>query len=190
MSIWIEIRRLSNQLRTQGLYLTFLAAADKLWRWLTGQPVWRFSRITPSILLGGQPARGVWAKLSRAGVTGVINMRDEYDYHAELGSLPLDYLYLPTVDNTAPTIEQLVSGTAFIEQQVERGGRVYIHCWEGLGRGPSMVAAYLVQQGKTPGEAWATIRAVRPFIRPNETQKQRLDEFAAYIGQPREATFL
>ncbi|MCA9903870.1 MAG: hypothetical protein KC547_08440, partial [Anaerolineae bacterium] len=62
----------------------------------------------------------------------------------------------------------------------------------GLGRGPSMAAAYLVQQGKTPDEAWATIRAIRPFIRPNDVQKQRLDEFAQYaggsVGKPSGAT--
>ncbi|MBE0688872.1 MAG: dual specificity protein phosphatase family protein [Anaerolineae bacterium] len=182
-NLWSEIRRLFDQLRTHGLYLTLLAAIDKLARWSTGHPAWRFGWITPNLLLGGQPARHVWAKLGQRGVTAVINLRHEYDYQNEIGGLPLHYLYLPTVDNTAPSQEHLWKGVLFIEEEVENGGKVYIHCWEGLGRSPTMVAAYLVYTGSTPAEAWAKIRLVRPFIRPTHTQQIRLDEFAVIIAQ-------
>ncbi|MCC6616495.1 MAG: dual specificity protein phosphatase family protein [Anaerolineae bacterium] len=183
MKLWLEIRRLLAQLRSHGLYLTLLAAIDKVVRWRTGHSAWRFGWITPNLLLGGQPARNVWAKLGLRGVTGVINLRHEYDYHNEIGDLPIRYLYLPTVDNTAPSQEHLWAGVKFIEEEVKKGGKVYIHCWEGLGRSPTMVAAYLVYTGSTPAEAWAKIRLVRPFIRPTETQLMRLDEFAVVVAE-------
>ncbi len=179
MSHWIEIKRLREQLRTQGLYPTLIAGVDKLIRWVTGRPSYTFGWITPSILLGGQPARKVWATLIRRGITGVINLRQEYDYQAEVGGLALRYLYLPTVDNTAPSQAHIRMGVQFLEEELAKGGKVYVHCWEGLGRSPTLVAAYLVKTGLTPDEAWKMIRRVRPFIRPTSAQQERLVEFAA-----------
>lgn len=181
---WIQIKRLFLQLRIQGPWLTFLAGLDKLARMITGRPMWRFAWITPEILLGGQPARNLWKQLTSRGVTGVVNMRDEYDYREEIGHMPVRYLHLPTVDNTAPTLEHLRLGTAFIERELSDGGKVYIHCWEGLGRGPSMVAAHFITQGKTAEEAWKIIRTVRPFIRPTQEQIDRLEEFTMLQHEP------
>jgi protein-tyrosine phosphatase len=183
MSHWIEIKRLFDQLHTQGLYPTLIAGVDKLIRWVTGRPSYYFGWITPSILLGGQPARKVWATLIRRGITGVINLRQEYDYRAEVGGLALRYLYLPTVDNTAPSQAHIHQGVEFLEEELGKGGKVYVHCWEGLGRSPTLVAAYLVKTGLTPDEAWKMIRRVRPFIRPTKAQQERLIEFAAENAQ-------
>lgn len=113
-------------------------------------------------------------------MTGVINMRQEYDYADEVGQANLRYLYLPTQDNTAPSLEHLQQGVAFIKRELEEhpNGAVYIHCWEGLGRGPTMAAAYFVATGCTPDEAWAQIRKIRPFIRPTLEQIAQLERYA------------
>jgi hypothetical protein len=42
-----------------------------------------------------------------------------------------------------------------------------------------MAAAYLVSTGLTADEAWATIREVRPFIRPKPEQVAQIERFAA-----------
>jgi dual specificity MAP kinase phosphatase len=181
MHFLIEIRRLLDNLRTQGLRLTLISGVDKLLRWITGRPSYRFGWITPSILLGGQPALSVWPRLIARGITGVVNLRKEYDYANGISALSLRYLYLPTIDNKAPSQEHLWAGVRFMEEEIRRGGKVYIHCWEGLGRSPTLVAAYLVNNGMTPKEAWDAILKVRPFIRPTQLQRDRLDEFAAEI---------
>jgi hypothetical protein len=184
MSQLREIRRLIENLRVQGVYLTLVAGVDKLVRWLTGGPSYRFGWITPSILLGGQPAKDFWKHLIARGVTGVINLRQEHDYEAGVQGLPLRYLYLPTIDNTAPSQEHIIRGVAFIRHELQSGGKVYVHCWEGLGRSPTLVAAYLVSEGLTPQEAWDTIIRVRPFIRPTQTQRESLDAYAAQLPKP------
>jgi protein-tyrosine phosphatase len=161
--------------------MTALAAIDKFGRKWSGHPVWRYSWITPHILLGGQPAKRLIPNLDDLGFTGVINMRDEYDYKAEVGNEPLRYLRLPTPDNTPPTLDHLAQGAAFIKEELDKGGKVYIHCWEGLGRGPTMVAAYFVSTGISPADAWAKIRAVRPFVRPTPGQMQQLEAYAAQV---------
>jgi len=171
-----------HQLRKQGLWFTLLEIVDQTKRRITGAPTERFTRITPQLHVGGQYSRKGWATLARRGVTAAVSMRGEYDDRGE-GFLPPRYLHLPTVDNHAPTLEHLHQGIDFIADEVARGGQVYIHCWEGVGRGPTMLAAYLVSTGRTPGEAWAKIRAVRPFIRPTAAQIARIDLLAAEYGR-------
>ena len=107
-------------------------------------------------------------------------MRAEYDDAAH--GLALDeYSYLPTEDNTAPSLEHLQQGVAFMQNVVESGGSVYVHCGSGVGRAPTMVAAYLISGGKSVEDAIEQIRAARPFIRILPSQKERLEEFAATL---------
>jgi protein-tyrosine phosphatase len=105
-------------------------------------------------------------------------MRIEFD-DQEVDIAPPHYLYLPTVDDTAPSLEDLRRGVTFIEQEVDAGGAVYVHCGSGVGRAPTMAAAYLVHTGLTPDQAWKRIRRVRPFIRPTAVQVAQLEQFAA-----------
>jgi protein-tyrosine phosphatase len=177
--ILIEFSRLVRTLRSQGLHLTLLAGQDKLVRMLRRTPLRRFTQLSPKIILGGQPSSNVIeALVTHRGVTGFVNMRSEYDYARHVTYPDVRYLQLPTEDNTAPTLENLMTGVDFIREQVAKGGSVYIHCWEGLGRGPTMAAAYFVSTGMTPLQAWSEIRKVRAFIRPTQVQLDRLEEFA------------
>lgn len=181
-----DLQELWEQLRTRGPRLAFQEALDKISRSILGFSPVRYSRITPQIILGGQPAASALTDLARAGVTGVVNMRDEYDYESELDGLNLHYLRLATIDNTPPSLEHLKQGVEFIRREIDAGGSVYIHCWGGLGRGPTMVAAYFVSQGMPSGDAWDKIRAIRPFIRPTQGQITQIQKFAAlyYTPQP------
>lgn len=174
-----------NQLRKQGLWNTILEIIDQSARRIRGAPTERFTRITPQLHVGGQYSRKGWATLARRGITAAVSMRGEYDDRGE-GFLPPRYLHLPTVDNHAPTLEHLRQGVAFIGDELARGGQVYIHCWEGVGRGPTMLAAYFVCTGMKPSEAWAKIKAVRPFIRPMPDQIAQVDVLAAEYGRVNE----
>lgn len=111
------------------------------------------------------------------GITAVVNLRTEFDDEAA-GIAPERYLYLPTIDDCPPSVAQLQTGVVFIEEEIRRGGSVYVHCGAGVGRAPTMVAAYLVSTGLTTVEAWARIRQVRPFIRPKRAQIAQVRRFA------------
>jgi len=183
------LRRFWDQLTTHGVAMTAWAGVDTILRNLTGKPTRRFSEITPKIFVGGQPARHFWKTLDDWGVHGVVNMRGEYDYSAIVDpmGLPLEFLHLPTVDNNAPTLKHLKQGVDFIRHHVEdKDEGVYIHCWEGLGRGPTMAAAYFISTGLSLEEAWDKIREARPFIRPTDVQIEQLKVFAKTY-QPHEA---
>lgn len=173
-------RRFWNQLRTQGPVMTAWAAVDWIHRAVTGRPMRYFSEICDDLYIGGQPSEKFFKPLRREwGVTGIVNMRSEHNYEIKVEGIVFNYLYLPTSDNEAPSLEHLMQGVDFILDEIEDNhGRVYIHCWEGLGRGPTMAAAYFVATGMTPEEAWKEIRRKRPFIRPTEIQLKQLERFA------------
>lgn len=172
------MRRLYLHFKYQGARKGMLAAYDKLARFWTGGSLTRFCRVTDGLWIGGQP-RGAGIRTLRShGITAIVNMRREYDY-AELAKFhEIKYLRLPTDDNGAPSLEDLAKGVDFITGEIDGGGRVFIHCWEGVGRSATMAAAYFVSMGSTPGEAWKRIKKIRPFIRPTKTQVERLNEYS------------
>lgn len=173
-----RMRHFWQQLFKQGLWFTLVESVEQITRLTTGAPTRRFSQVTPVLHVGGQYLRHGWPRLSRRGITAVISMRGEIDDDA-MGLSPPRYLYLPTVDNHAPTLVYLFQGVVFVHEEIQRGGSVYIHCWEGVGRAPTMAAAYLVSTGFTPAQAWQRVRDVRPFIRPTLVQIDQIERFAA-----------
>jgi predicted protein tyrosine phosphatase len=155
-----------------------LWAVDHTVRGVTGANIRRLSQVTPQLHVGGQYRHRGWKKLAARGVAAVVNMRIEFD-DREAGIAPRRYLYLPTVDDTAPSMEHLREGVAFIEQEIAQGRGVYVHCGSGVGRAPTMAAAYLVHTGLTPEQAWTRIREARPFVRPTNPQVAQLERFSA-----------
>jgi protein tyrosine phosphatase (PTP) superfamily phosphohydrolase (DUF442 family) len=171
-------RLLWRRLNEQGPFVTLWWAAEHAVRIVTGAPMERVSRIAPGLHMGGQYRRRGWHRLAARGITAVVNLRAEFDDEVA-GMAPARYLHLPTPDDEAPTLEHLRQGAAFIADEVARGGQVYVHCGSGVGRAATMAAAYLVTTGLTADEAWARIRAARPFVRPTAVQMQQVRRFEA-----------
>lgn len=140
---------------------------------LTGVPLARFSRITPDIYVGPQISRAGKTQLEAWGITGSVNLRAEYDDAAHHLALP-HYCYLPTIDRQAPTLAQVEQGLAFIQTVLAKGGKVYIHCESGVGRAPTLAAAYFIRQGLNRAAAIALIARARPFIDLTEAQRALL----------------
>jgi protein-tyrosine phosphatase len=140
-----------------------------------------FIRITPQLMVGPQLSRRGWLFLAeKFGVNSIVNLRVEAD-DRERGIDPEHYLWLPTIDHTSPTVEQLQRAASFITERIEAGEKVYIHCAAGVGRAPLTAAAYLVSQGYDVDEALNFIRARRPFINQSSNQRARLMQFAETI---------
>jgi len=164
---------LGRELRRKGPWVASQYAADHVVRLSSGAPPESFSRITPNLHVGGQFTAAGWRRLQKRGVTAVVNLREEFD-DIEAGIAPENYLFLPTIDDTPPTIAQLCQGVRFIHHEIAAGGQVYVHCMLGVGRSVTLVAAYLVATGLSPTAAWAKIRHHRPFIQPTVGQEVRL----------------
>ena len=80
------------------------------------------------------------------------------------------YLWLPTKDHQAPTLKQLEVGVAFLQKLVSQKVKCYVHCQQGHGRAPTLVAAYLVSEGMSADKAFDFIKKKRPDAHPNPKQ--------------------
>ncbi|MBK9125708.1 MAG: dual specificity protein phosphatase family protein [Chloroflexi bacterium] len=179
-------RILYRRLRDQGVRTTLVWVYGRGLSKLTGVPLLQYSRVTPQLYVGPQfNARGK-RHLEAHGITASVNLRTEFDDAAH--GLALDhYLHLPVVDDSAPTIEQFERGAAFIHEQIEAGRAVYIHCAGGVGRAPTIAAAYLISTGKSLDDALAAIRKVRPFVSITPPQMEQLRAYEAQLSEPEPA---
>ena len=167
---------LGRRLRTQGLRTTLLWAYGRGLPSITGVPLLQYCQVTPNLYVGSQFNLRGKRVLEKQGINSCVNMRIERD-DAALGLALAQYLHLPTIDDAAPSIEHLHKGVAFIHDILHSGGKVYIHCGAGVGRAPTMAAAYLIAQGRTLSEAVDIIRKVRPFITITPPQLAQLQQF-------------
>lgn len=155
-----------------------LRFGDQVVRISTGAPVKRLSAITPQLYIGGQQRKRGLERMRALGITAVVNMREARHDDLLKGLTPERYLHLPTKDNTPPSVDDLLRGVAFIQGEIARGGVVYVHCGVGVGRAPTMAAAYLIASGVGPDEALNAIKNVRPFIHLTPGQRRQLWRFA------------
>jgi protein-tyrosine phosphatase len=164
-----------------GAWLVLDYMVDNVHRVVTGLPRISRSQITAHLFLGSQYNLMGLKKLKAIGVTAIVNMRTHNTY-GEATHEGIKYLHLPTTDNTAPPLEVLIKGAEFIDSEIKRGGIVYVHCRQGLGRGPTMAMSYLIKLGMTYEDAFAMVRRVRKFINPQRSQVEKLKELEQYYA--------
>lgn len=155
---------------------------DHIYRTLIGLPQMARSEITPQLYLGGQYSKRGYKKMQDIGITAIVNMRETpAPIYQDLPSLHI--LHLPTKDMNQPTIQDLLKGIQFIQKELDHGGKVYIHCRLGEGRGPTMMIAYLMSRGMTPEDALKLVKDVRPFVRPTAVQIAQLSKLNDIITE-------
>ena len=135
-----------------------------------------FSKITEYIHIGTNKCctLGFSHILLKAGIKADISL-EEFRVDAPFG---VDYyLWLPTKDHKAPTIKQLCIGVAAIDELTKQKIKTYVHCQNGHGRAPTLVAAYLISKGKNVEEAIDFIKKRRLIIHPNKEQVGALLDF-------------
>ncbi|MDB5087682.1 MAG: Dual specificity phosphatase, catalytic domain [Mucilaginibacter sp.] len=169
--------KLKSIIKGTGLVLDYMY--DNAHRIITGLPRLNRSQITAHLFLGSQYNLLGLKKLKALGVTAIVNMRTHNDY-SDAEHEGIKYLHLPTVDNTPPPLDVLLKGADFIDNEIKNNGIVYVHCRQGLGRGPTMAMAYLIKTGLTFEDAYAMIKKVRVFINPRPGQVARLKELEGY----------
>jgi protein-tyrosine phosphatase len=152
------------------LWLRVLA---RLMEWLTDiQPKQlNYSEVTPQIAVGGAFRTRQIKHLRKNGVTAVVDCRLEaQDNPDALGQAGIDFLHVPTPDRYGFTFEQMHEGVEWVLEHLSQGGRVFLHCEHGVGRGPLMTCAVLVGQGYTAPEALRIVRSARWQALPNDRQ--------------------
>ena len=175
---WLIAKR---RIGEQGLWVTLLWLYGRGLPALTGIPLLQFSRVTDHLFVGPQYREKGLKHLEKEGIHAVVNLRIEKD-DAVLGLAPKHYCYLPTIDDDAPSVEHLHEGISFITRQISAGEKVYIHCGAGVGRAPTMAAAYLMSTGISLDEALSKIKKVRPFIYIMPVQMKQLRHLESVLA--------
>ncbi|GAF85563.1 unnamed protein product [marine sediment metagenome] len=87
------------------------------------------------------------------------------------------FTWIPTKDHTPPDQDQLKFGIDTINSLTKLGKKMYIHCKNGHGRAPSLVAAYYISQGMDVEEAIKKIQSKRKSIHLEGVQIKALEKF-------------
>lgn len=173
-----QISRMFSLLRV-GPRALMMRFYDQFRRKTRGAPVWKLSRITPFLYVGGQHYPKGWEAMQHEGITAILNLREARHDDRAKGISGDCYLHLVTRDNTPVSLEDLHRAADFIQQIAQQGGKVYVHCGVGVGRAPSAAAAYFIKyQSMTPDEAIRFMKRARPFIHLTTSQKAQLQVFA------------
>lgn len=143
--------------------------------------IFDFSKINDRLYIGSDLCKGGVClihgeEFKALGVSVELNLSRESN---ELPPGDLEtYFWLPVTDGYAPSPQQLDMGTYVINEAIENGKVVYIHCKNGHARSPSMVAAYFIRYKKmTIDEAIALVASKRPEVHIEDTQIKVLKDF-------------
>jgi dual specificity MAP kinase phosphatase len=128
-----------------------------------------FSRITDDLFIGTTPLAEDYQRLHDLGVRLIINMRYTRRPAPNPFDLPLNLLWLRTIDSPLfpIPIRKLLVGARIAMETIRAGGAVYTHCAYGRHRGVAMGAAVLIAQGYSSREAMDLIKAKRRVADPD-----------------------
>ncbi len=165
----------------------------------------RFYWVIEGALAGSSMPRdtrsiGLWRE---AGVRAVLSLVEEWEleeagwdpstYFGLLRRLGMDVLHAPTQDGHAP--RDLEALTSWIGLRIGLGTPVVVHCGGGIGRSPTVIAAYLVSRCVPLEEALSTIHRANPdmyitdeqyyALRAHELDAQRKCAGHRFLGPQR-----
>src|SRR5271168_2492370 len=141
--------------------------------------------VTDRIAVGG----GIWsaenmAKVSREGITHIIDMQIEFDDTALAEPLGIVVCWNPIDDDFEPKSPDVFArGVEFALAALEENGvKLFIHCAAGVHRAPMMTLALLGVMGWTVEDAMDLIQAKRPVADFAEVYVRSVEEFLERRG--------
>jgi len=84
-------------------------------------------------------------------------------------------------DYGIPTLTQMETILDFLDNSLQSGKKIYVHCWGGVGRTGITVGCYLVRHGQTGDEALAQLAAWWQNV-PKHIQYPRSPETDEQVG--------
>jgi len=140
-----------------------------------------YSKITDNIYIGSDLCRGTYCP-THSEEFKKLDIRAEINLSKEKKEVPpdeiLSYTWIPVADGDTPNEEQVDMGTSAINEAISKNNNVYVHCKNGHGRSPTMVAAYLIRyRGTTLEKAEKIIKEKRLEIHIENIQKQGLRKY-------------
>lgn len=141
-----------------------------------------YSKITDNIYIGSDLCKGNVCPI-HSGQFRTLGVNAEINLTAEHKEIPPDdidfYIWMPVEDHQSPSTDQFLVGTSIIDQVINQGKTIYVHCKAGHGRSPTLVAAYFIRfKGMSPTEAISYVSSQRLGVHFEDAQKEALIEFS------------
>lgn len=141
--------------------------------------------VIPNVFVGDVYAAHNTCELKKRNITHIVNMA--------CGVAPafpeeFKYMHVPLLDCASENIQEHFHKTsAFIQEALNDGGRVLIHCLKGISRSATIAAAFVVKSHSvTPSEAVHILRKFRPIIKPNSGFMMQLEWYFRELRKPSE----
>ena len=96
------------------------------------------------------------------GIDAIVNLCGEYcDLHEIQQESGFEVYYLPIADESAPDMAELEKAIAWVDEKIDQGKKVLVHCRFGIGRTGTFVTAYLLKYGLDLRGAAKLLKATR-----------------------------
>ncbi|PIR47095.1 MAG: hypothetical protein COV07_00810 [Candidatus Vogelbacteria bacterium CG10_big_fil_rev_8_21_14_0_10_45_14] len=144
------------------------------------EAVFNWSKVEEYIYLGPSPCCDLHfgEELLKEGISAVISLEGEKNFAPAGVEM---YLWFPTEDGSAPTMDQIKLGIRTIDELVRMGKKVYVHCRFGMGRAPTLVAAHFIKHGLSVSEAVSYIKRTRSNFVITQAQYDILSEYEEHV---------
>ena len=128
----------------------------------------------------------------------IIPYADLLHEQSRMYDLDTRYHRFPIGDFGLPTPGQMKAILDRIDESLQAGRRIYLHCWGGIGRTGTAVGCYLVRRGLSGEEAlrqlarwWREVPKSRIHTHSPETLEQRIfvRNWSKYENGPRDESF-
>ncbi len=126
-------------------------------------------RITDKIFLGDLSSSADEHFIGGNQITSVLNVCNHKNGNLQAG---VHYAHMPMDDGPAATIHQLVAATRALDEMVNQGKTVLVHCLAGVSRSATVVALWLAWRYpvscSTFDKAVNYVAKFRPCVDPNK----------------------
>jgi protein-tyrosine phosphatase len=187
VAYFLHLHRKTVKHETALLTNLFLNAVQgEKWAW--------WNQINEDVVLGALPLKSkghIEELIEQEKIGAVLTMVEPFELHRpalfheavtaeDWAAYGIVHKEMPVVDVTSPAPERIKSAVAFIQEQIDQGRRVYVHCKAGIGRSAVIVICYLLKSGHflSADEAIKHVIALRSqacFL--EEHQKQAVRDF-------------
>jgi len=133
--------------------------------------------IKPFLYLGGIQG---YSSLRTIGITHILNVASEIQWDTlVLSQLNIQLKHVLADDRDMYNIGlHFEESFRFIEDALNSGGKVFVHCAAGISRSPTVVIAYIMRRYNMPYPlALDYVKRLRPIVNPNNGFKRTLTQF-------------
>lgn len=140
--------------------------------------------------LAGTPKPGLFteldydlAALQRVGISVLISLTQKPIEQSSLIKYGIQGISFPIKDMGVPSIVDAIQQCKRVEDLLEQGEAIAMHCKAGMGRTGTMLAAQLIWEGDSASDALEKARKIEPRWVQSEEQVSFLEEFSCAVAE-------